>query len=218
MGKRILFVPFDVMHNLPGGAGFDYISKNNSWIQSYDTKQSARLALQEDAEVHDITQVYYSYTPGQSSLRGLGPDDQIYVRGHCILGFPGVFDNTGRDDRGRDTYDHRDQGLYKLLQADGSRVLIHKASLRAPAIAQRLSDMGLEATFNGKIKCYNCHSAEGDPNFATALSDELASLGYNSCGVYGYRGALTSMYEGAHKGSTAGGRASDNRVEIRAPA
>lgn len=218
MGKRILFVPFDVMHNAPGGAGHDYIGKNNSWIRSYDAKQTARLAVQDDAEVHDILQVYYSYTPGQSSLRGLGADDQIYVRGHCVVGYPGVFDHSNTDDQGRDTYRNRDQQLYQLLQADGSRVSVHKAHLRAPEVAKRLRDMGLDQNFNGKIKCYNCHSAEGSPNFATELSNELALLGYNSCGVYGYTGALSSMYSGAHKDSTSGGRASENRIEIRAPA
>ena len=218
MGKRILFVPFDVMHNAPGGAGHDYIGKNNSWIASYKAKQTARSAIQDDAAVHDIRQVYYSYAPGMSSLRGLGADDQIYIRGHCIIGYPGIFDHSNRDDRGRDTYGQRDQLLYQLLTADGSRVTVHKAHLRAPEVAARLRHMGLNQNFNGKIKCYNCHSAEGTPNFATALSEELAAIGYNACGVYGYAGALSSMYNGAHKDSTAGGRASENRVEIRAPA
>ena len=218
MGKRILFVPFDVMHNAPGGAGHQYIGKNNAWIGTYRGKQDAKMAVQDGGVAHDISQVFYSYTPGQSSLRGLGADDQIYIRGHSVAGYPGIFDHSGTDDQGRDTYRHRDQALYQLLQADGSRVTIHKASLRADAVAQRLRDMGLDQTFNGKIKCYNCHSAEGDPNFATALSDALAQLGYNACGVYGYVGAVTSMYNGAHKESTAGGRASENRVEIRAPA
>lgn len=67
--------------------------------------------------------------------------------------------------------------------------------LDADEVARRLIASGLQKNFAGKIKCYNCHSAESgiDKAFAQAFADRLYSSGYKSCEYFGYFGALDSF-------------------------
>ncbi len=138
-------------------------------------------------------------------------DGQIYIRGH---GMPG--ESTIEIGRG------------------GQR-------LAAAEVAKRLKKSGLKKSFRGKIKCYNCHSAEGAPGvaggkdaFAVLFTNLMYSLGYTECRYYGYYGQLDSFHKdgsaGKHKysremqtemrdGIAYGkqvelGRASDKRYEI----
>jgi hypothetical protein len=85
-------------------------------------------------------------------------------------------------------------------------------------VVNRLITSGLRKTFAGKIKCYNCHSAETiDPTdkisysiiqtdgqaFAQLIADEMYARGYKHCTFYGYVGAIDSQpkdgSEGKHK-------------------
>ncbi|MDW3711639.1 MULTISPECIES: hypothetical protein [unclassified Pseudomonas] len=227
MAKRILFVPF-VMPDAnnfrdnrgePGTRpGLSYTSKNNSWIHSYQGKRSSVL----DGECHDIYQLwYYPGSMGSPMLRGLGEDDQIYIRGHSVAGMRGIFDNCTLDEKGNRLNVQRilDKSNHLLKVTDenyaGSRARYF--ILNADEVALRLQEMGLSKGFAGTIKCYNCHSAEGAQNFSQSLTDELYDLGYTACKVYGYTGALSSVYGNAHKESLHEHRtvrASANRVRI----
>ncbi|MES3035442.1 MAG: hypothetical protein V4813_15690 [Gemmatimonadota bacterium] len=105
-------------------------------------------------------------------------DGQVYIRGH---GMPGA--NTVEGGRGGENLKYTD-------------------------VVARLIKSGLPKTFTGKIKCYNCHSAETvDPTglisreivethgeaFAQLLADEMFSKGYKKCTFYGYQGSIDSM-------------------------
>lgn len=213
MAKRILFVPFALSGHFQR-PGYDYVGKNNAWIAAYQKK-----AVADDGDTHDIYQCFYS---GNRSalIAGLGADDQLYIRGHCLPGFEGIFDHTAFDEQGRRTHvSQMDQDLLVKLEPNedtGRRPVFH--SIRAPEVFRRMRASGLQPGFAGAIKCYNCHSAEaedGETSFAQAMLNELRGAGYDSCTVYGYRGALSSFHDGSgHKTSTAGGRASANRVKI----
>jgi hypothetical protein len=105
---------------------------------------------------------------------------QIYVRGHGVAG-----QDTIEGGRG------------------GERV-------NAQLVADRLISFGLQIAYNGKIKLFNCHSAEagssilpdGQTNlmpgfvgvpFAQLVADEFFARGYRSCHFYGYTGAIDSF-------------------------
>jgi len=70
-------------------------------------------------------------------------------------------------------------------------------------VVDRLVESGLSRQFNGRIKMFNCHSAEaaepdGSPEcvgtpFAQLMADELSSRGYRSCTFFGYHGAIDSV-------------------------
>ncbi len=214
MAIRILFVPFPLPkdYNAPGA---DYIDKNNAWIQNYKKK-----AVQEDKAVHDIYQLFFHDKPSPMIL-GLGEDDQIYIRGHSLPGFNGIFDHTEYDENGKRIPTARmDQDL--LIKLTPNRDTGHKNpkySIKAEVVVDRLIKSGLQSRFKGAIKCYNCHSAEADvvgTSFAKAMRDALNDRQYKACRVYGYKGALSSWqdFETGHKSSTAGGRASSQRVLI----
>jgi hypothetical protein len=80
-------------------------------------------------------------------------------------------------------------------------------------VVDRLIASGLRETFSGKIKCFNCHSAEegvvgSDPEvegppFARLVADEMYSRGYKFCTFYGYYGSVDSFAKdgsaGVHK-------------------
>jgi hypothetical protein len=113
---------------------------------------------------------------------------QIYIRGHGMAG-----ENIIEGGRGGE-------------------------KLRYDDVVDRLIKSGLSKAFTGKIKCYNCHSAESiDPTglisasivetggaaFAQLIADEMYHRGYRSCTFYGYEGAIDSLpkdgSQGTHK-------------------
>lgn len=118
------------------------------------------------------------YTGKKSPILAGMQDGQIYIRGH---GMPGA--NTVEGGRGGE-------------------------NLKYTEVVSRLIKSGLPKTFTGKIKCYNCHSAEkvdptgnafkevyetGGEAFAQLVADELYSRGYKQCTFYGYVGSIDSM-------------------------
>lgn len=212
MAKRILFVPFimptadsniRVGHIIRSGqrAGLDYFDKNDSWITSYKEKRS----VQDEGAFHDIVQLWYHNRPTYSPLlRGLGAADQIYIRGHSLPDTDGIFDNCELGEggstlsRGFNWVGDKREPL-KISSVEANNNDSKHYGLKAEVVVERLISMGLQATFSGVIKCYNCHSAEGPGSFGQALVNELYDRGYRSCTVYGYLGALSSMYESQGK-------------------
>lgn len=111
---------------------------------------------------------------------------QIYIRGH---GMPGQ--NTIEGGRGGE-------------------------SVRYDEVVKRMIKSGLKKTFSGKIKCYNCHSAEttsmegnmdgrvietnGMP-FAQLIADEFYAAGYKNCTFFGYIGSLDSFTKDGSQGT-----------------
>ncbi|UXY55613.1 hypothetical protein [Pseudomonas tohonis] len=213
MAKRILFVPFIMPTadaNIRVGnvirtgqrAGLDYFDKNDSWITSYKEKRS----VQDEGTFHDIVQLWYHNRPVFSPLlRGLGEADQIYIRGHSLPDVDGIFDHCELGEggsalsRGFNWVGDKREPL-KISSVEANHNDSKHYGLKAEVVAERLISMGLQATFSGAIKCYNCHSAEGPGCFAQALVNELYDRGYRSCTVYGYLGALSSMYESQGEG------------------
>ena len=152
-----------------------------------------------------VTAVWYT-GDSDPTMRALGTaTDQVYIRGH------------------------NDATLGTSIQvARGGQVL------SAAEVGKRLIESGLRKRFQGKIKCYNCHSGEKfdgfKSSFAQALADYMYNHGYDNCTYYGYEGALDSFYksgsEGTHKyrrdkqivgnamKQVEGGRARDNRTQI----
>ncbi len=129
---------------------------------------------------------------------------QIYIRGHGMPGFRSIEGGRG-----------------------GERV-------NYTTVVDRLIKSGLRKTFSGKIKCFNCHSAEtgvigSDPEvegppFARLIADEMYTRGYKSCTFYGYVGAIDSFAKdgsaGKHKyargkGNVELGRASEGRIQFK---
>jgi hypothetical protein len=159
-----------------------------------------------DGTDKQVTAVWYSGNP-DPTIQNLGvATDQIYIRGH------------------------NDATLGTSIQvARGGSVLT------AEEVAQRLIASGLRKRFQGKVKCYNCHSGEKfagfKSSFAQAIADYMYNHGYDNCTYYGYEGALDSFYKegtkGAHKyrrdkvitdgamKQVEGGRASENRQQIK---
>lgn len=139
-----------------------------------------------------IFEVWYN---GQLSIVLLGADAQtaIYLRGHCLPGSPSIFTKLGAQEQ----------------------------HLQANVVADRLIESGLNTSFAGVIKCWNCHSAEpvgSNTAFAQRLADNLYHRGYINCAFQGYVGALDSHpNQGGHRYSTAGGRASlpSNRINFQ---
>ncbi len=152
-----------------------------------------------------VTAVWYSGNP-DPIIQNLGvATDQIYIRGH------------------------NDATLGTGIQvARGGQVL------SAQEVGERLIKSGLRKRFQGKLKCYNCHSGEKfagfKSSFAQAFADYMYNHGYDTCTYYGYEGALDSFYkagtQGTHKyrrdkvvqdgamKQVEGGRASENRLTI----
>lgn len=131
---------------------------------------------------------------------------QIYIRGHGMPGFKSIEGGRGGE---RIDYD---------------------------VVADRLISSGLKKAYNGKIKLYNCHSAESGtpgsdpecvgPPFARQFADEMYSRGYKNCTYYGYFGSIDSFAKDGSQGkhhyvreviagkSTEIGRVSDARVQF----
>jgi hypothetical protein len=111
------------------------------------------------------------YTGRQSIILLSMTDGQIYIRGHGLAGDACI--SSGQDSH-------------------------ESARLHANDVARRLIDSGLQPGFAGKIKCYNCHSAESGPGeapFAQVFADAMYQAGYQHCTYWGYEGQLTSFYE-----------------------
>ena len=218
MAQRILFVPFVKPPLIGGRPGRAYVDKNLGWINNYSAKQMAKKAVKDGPDVHDIFECWYVPHTPNAVLGALGPKDQLYIRGHSLAGIEGIFDHATKDEDGKAIHPSKmDKELLIKLNEDndtGTKKLAFM--LKAPDVVTRLFESGLKLGFAGTIKCYNCHSAEGEINFATAFEKALTKRGYKSCRVYGYTGALSSMYDGEFKTSTSPeGKARDARVEIK---
>jgi hypothetical protein len=89
---------------------------------------------------------------------------QVYVRGHGTAGLDEI-ESTGGGEK-----------------VDSSTV------------ADRLIKSGLPKIYNGKIKFFNCHSAEqganGETPFAQRAANELYARGYKNCTYWGYDGPI----------------------------
>jgi hypothetical protein len=153
-----------------------------------------------------IVEVWYSGSPDPAIRSMRSASDTVYIRGHN----DGTLGTSIQVARGGDV-------------------------LSASQVADRLIASGLHKKFQGKIKCYNCHSAEKfdgfKKSFAQAFADYLYNHGYDLCTYYGYEGALDSFYKAGSAGEhryrrdkqivggamrqVEGGRASENRVIIR---
>lgn len=107
----------------------------------------------------------------------------VYIRGHGMPGFKSIEGGRGGE---RVDYD---------------------------VVCDRLISSGLPKMFQGKIKCFICHSAEegkvgSDPEvigpaFARSVANYMFTRGYRSCTYYGYLGAADSFVKdgpsGTHK-------------------
>lgn len=90
--------------------------------------------------------------------------------------------------------------------------------VRYDEVVNRLVESGLPKTFRGKIKCYNCHSAEslnpaGNQDhhvfetygtcFAQLVADAMYARGYKKCTFFGYVGSIDAFAKdgtsGKHK-------------------
>jgi hypothetical protein len=143
--------------------------------EEYRSKNDQWKTLAQDDKMKTKKQFYEVwYSGSQSVILFSMTDGQIYIRGH---GQPG----ENHISSGDDTHD--------------------TACITANDVAHRLIDSGLQTSFAGKIKCYNCHSAEagwkGAP-FAQVFADAMAAAGYTNCTYWGYLGSLTSFYETWH--------------------
>jgi hypothetical protein len=217
MARRILFVPFIKPPAVGRRPGSSYGVKNASWMMSYNAKETKK-AVMEGKVAHDILEYWYVPHTPNSMIANLGPNDQLYIRGHSFAGLEGIFDHAAQDEQGKAIHQSKvdKELLIKLNEDNDSGTKKLAFMLKAPDVVTRLRESGLKEEFAGTIKCYNCHSAEGDTNFATALEKALSAGGYKKCRIYGYTGALSSMYEGDHKTSDSRNtRARDARVEIK---
>ena len=175
----------------------EYVFKNEKWL-AYEARRSREIKAEHSEDFDEVRKAmrkgpgphpeiekvrsapwfrkmmrqWYEvwYTGAEDPLlRSLG-DGHIYIRGHSLpdLGKIGI-------------------------PVPGRRGL--GATLEPKEVAKRLQESGLNPkTFKGKIKCYNCHSAEaGEYSFAQLLADEMWALGYTDCTYFGYEGAIDSI-------------------------
>lgn len=109
-------------------------------------------------------------------------DGQLYIRGHGMPGFRSIEGGRGGE---RISYD---------------------------VLVDRLIATGLRKTFSGKVKCYNCHSAEpgvvgSDPEvedgspFARLVAEEMYSRGFKHCTYFGYFGAVDAFAKAGSQGT-----------------
>lgn len=211
MAKRVLFTPWEMpvkqaaTPSTPHSPGEEYMDKNNFWIRQYKANQATK------ANPNAIFQVWYGPNAGNSSLCDLGADDQVYIRGHC---FPGMTCIYAKVYGGHYRVPHD----FTVAEVNAELPASMKGhALFAGEVVIRLLSMGLKPEFPGTIKCYNCNSAVGDPNFASAVKQELRNRGADRCTVIGYRGSLESSHASdGHKHTTyrEGMRASDDRARV----
>ena len=150
--------------------------------QEFAFKNQEWKRLAQSADVKKTKQFFEVWYSGRTSVILLGmTDGQIYIRGHGEPGRPNIFSG---DPKAHDTHE-----------------------ISATILADRLIESGLQPGFAGKIKCYNCHSAERgaeESSFAQLFADVMWNKGFRSCSFWGYTGSLTSFYEkrgakGLHK-------------------
>jgi hypothetical protein len=208
--KRILFVPWPLEEIKEGNKkdGWTYADKNNKWVEQHRAREAAKVEnATGDApyEAKEISQVFWRAGSQSSLLSNLGPNDQVYIRGHGLPSCTFIF----LDVRKKDPWSQQPAEPFNILQAED--------------VAQRLQDRGLPTSFAGTIKCYDCHSNEGGANsFAQAFANAMLRRGYDQCRFMGYQGKLDS-YPGSdkdkpdhHKHSTHDGlRAKQNRFPVQ---
>jgi len=222
---RVLFVPFKQPANdAVSRPDYEYIDKNSAWRNNQRIKQG----LLEDANVVGVISLFYTgnFIP---ILADLGADTQIYIRGHSKPGFGGLFDHQTHDEEGKAiTRVTVNQDLQYVL--DNPKLFF---SLTAAEVAKRLVASGLRDSYQGTIRCYNCHSGESKLGFAYNFAMAMADKGFNSCRIYGYKGMLSSTghqdnvpdhknsaQKGLHKESVYEGipdRAKNRRVPVKEP-
>ena len=72
-----------------------------------------------------------------------------------------------------------------------------RRDLSVNEVCDRLIASGLQPTFNGKIKCFNCHSATAQGNarpFASLFADEMRQRNYVHCQYFGYDQSVALAY------------------------
>ena len=172
MSKTILFIPFDYDEDTEAYYSrygtHTYVTKNNAWIEFLDARAKNKGTETAREGAKETYQVFYK--PGRSSpmMRALG-DDQVYIRGHSTSGQGEIFSGSGRNGIG--------------------------TTLGGAEVGRRLIETGLQPSFGGKLKCYNCWSgATGTASdFAQIFADYMWDKGFRSCRFYGYKGALDSF-------------------------
>lgn len=165
------FKPFQINllkkqdENMPGA---EHRWKNASWIEHVKQINEARLKYFEEQKKLKIEQKDLAALIAKARVKAEGDffeviyigekqtilenmtDGQIYIRGHCFYGQPfissGPFQGPATD--------------FNENKPGWAEAILH-TRLGAAEVAKRLCDSGLEPKFKGKIKCYNCHSAEG---------------------------------------------------------
>src|SRR5690606_9168769 len=175
----------------------EYVFKNEKWL-AYEARRSREIKAEHSEDFDEVRKAmrkgpgphpeiekvrsapwfrkmmrkWYEvwYTGAEDPLlRSLG-DGHIYIRGHSLPD-PGKIG----------------------IPVPGRCGLV--GTLESREVAKRVQESGLNPkTFKGKIKCYNCHSAEaGEYSFAQLLADEMWALGYTDCTYFGYEGAIDSI-------------------------
>jgi hypothetical protein len=90
--------------------------------------------------------------------------------------------------------------------------------ITAQQVVDKLITSGLPKTFFGKIKCYNCHSAEEgakrEPAFAQVIANLMYAKGYKKCKFFGYIGRIDSHVKDGSKGIHKYVRGGDGRIEL----
>jgi hypothetical protein len=148
------------------------------------------------------------YKPGTESeyLKKL-QTGQIYILGHGARGFHSIGDIDGDPDKIK----------INLLSAEN--------------VGDRLIESGLQTSFSGKIKCYNCDSSrtrQGNPGFAQVFADYMRWKKYSKCQYFGYDSSVSTAHEDKAFGGThrhalyemekgryvAIGRAKDKRTKL----
>jgi hypothetical protein len=83
---------------------------------------------------------------------------------------------------------HSTSGRGEIFSGSGT-------TLDGAEVGRRLIETGLQSSFGGKLKCYNCWSgATGTASdFAQIFADYMWDKGYRSCRFYGYKGAVDSF-------------------------
>lgn len=190
---------------------------NMSAVFEYGSSMKGSMAKNQAVIDHELSKGHQAldvwYNGKKNHFLAGMTDGQIYIRGHGMSGFKSIEGGRGGE---RIDYDE---------------------------VAKRLIKSGLKKHFRGKIKLFNCHSAEatseenkGDTEyvgeaFAQLVADEMYSKGYKNCTYYGYIGPVDSMpkdgSQGKHKyrretqfkdgkmQQVEMGRASENRVQFQ---
>ncbi len=216
--KRILFEPWAIAQmkfiGFKESAGAEYLDKNARWTAHIRKKYVVDGGTTVTAEnLRAVISVFYTETGVGSIMSRLGDDDQVYVRGHCLPGLDCIFSK----DSYLQVHQTTDLIVRDAMRTVDSTIKVGASCLKADEVVRRIARMGLPVGFRGAVKCYNCHSAEGDPSFAQTFADAMYDKGYTKCTFYGYKGALDSFHQAAdgRKHSTHDGkRASENRYVI----